>query len=83
MSPEARIASRTHRHRAAFSQRSSRYGASIRFAQAANPGVAPRQRSVSGLSNSGVSARRVARFLKSRVKGFASRGSDHDFPTFH
>jgi hypothetical protein len=49
MSPEARIASRTHRHRAAFTQRSSSRGACIRFAQAANPGVGPRQRSVSAL----------------------------------
>jgi hypothetical protein len=37
-----------HRHRpAAFSQRSSSRGAFIRSAQAANAGVAPRQRSVS------------------------------------
>jgi hypothetical protein len=55
-----------HRHRpAAFSQRSSSRGASIRSVQAANAGVAPRQRSVPAFLKSGASVRRVARFLKS------------------
>jgi len=45
-----------HRHRpAAFSQRSSSRGASIRFAHVAKAGVAPRQRSVSIFLKSGAS----------------------------
>jgi hypothetical protein len=49
----------------AFSQRSSSRGASIRSAHAANPGVAPRQRSVSTFLKSGASVRSVASFLNS------------------
>ncbi len=50
---------------AAFSQRSSRRGDFIRFAQAAKAGVGPRQRSVSTFLKSGASVRSVASFLKS------------------
>ena len=58
-----------HRHRlAAFSQRSSSRGAFIRSAQATNAGVAPRQRSVSELSKTGASVRRVVRLLKSSAE---------------
>jgi hypothetical protein len=50
------------------SQRSSNRGASIRSAQAANAGVAPRQRNVSTFLKSGASVRRVAsRLLLSLV----------------
>src|SRR5437762_3013759 len=56
-------------------QRSSSRGAFIRSAQAANAGVAPRQRNVSTFLNSGASVRRVASFLKSSaIALFAENG---------
>src|SRR5437870_7807495 len=57
---------------AAFSHRSSNRGAFIRSTQAANAGVAPRQRSVSTFRKSGASVRRVARFLKSSARSRCS-----------